>query len=364
MRILLLGDGGSSHIQKWVVSLASRGIEIGLFSLHHFNENLYSASKSVAILNNPSARNARSVFTKLRYLSNSGILKKKLREYGPDILHAHYATSYGMLGAKTDFKPYMISVWGSDVYDFPKTSALHKNLVKRVLAKADMICSTSHCMRQETLKYTHNTIDIVPFGVDTELFTPMESDLSKKEEITFGIIKSLEKKYGIDLLILAFNEVLKRYPQKKLKLKIVGDGSKREEYKKLCRELHIADKVEFTGKVPHEDVIKQHHSIDIFVCLSVLDSESFGVSLVEAMSCGKPVIASDVAGFKEVVASESNGTLVPKRSYNEAADAMYSYLHDPQKANEKGRNARKHVLEHYDWNRNVEKMISVYRKLV
>jgi glycosyltransferase involved in cell wall biosynthesis len=268
-----------------------------------------------------------------------------------------------MLGARTGFKPYMISVWGSDVYDFPKTSALHKNLVKHVLAKADMICSTSHCMRLETLKYTHNTIDIVPFGVDTNVFKPDNSDLSKKEEITFGIIKSLEKKYGIDLLILAFNEVLKKFPQKKIKLKIVGDGSKREEYKKLCRELRITDKVEFTGKIPHEDVIRQHHSIDIFVCLSVLDSESFGVSLVEAMSCGKPVIASDVAGFKEVVANENNGTLVPKYGYKEAAGAMCSYLQDFQKANEKGRNARKHVLEHYDWNSNVEKMLSVYRKL-
>ncbi len=362
MRILILGDGGSAHIQKWVISLAEKGIEIGLFSLHHFNDDVYKTVSKITILNNPSYKNARSVFSKLSYLTNTNLLKKQLELYKPDILHAHYATSYGLLGTKTNFQPYIISVWGSDVYDFPKKSSLHKNLVKRTLSKASIICSTSYCMKDETLKYTNTSIEIVPFGVDTEIFKPGGENSSDKKEITIGIIKSLEKKYGIDFLIKAFSEALKK-TDKNLKLLIVGDGSKKAVYVKLCNDLQIADKVVFTGRVTHNDVIKYHKQIDVFVCLSILDSESFGVSLVEAMACGKPVIASDVAGFKEVIGNSDNGIIVPKNSFKEAADAICFYLENPDEAARKANNARKHVLQQYDWNKNVEQMISVYQKL-
>jgi glycosyltransferase involved in cell wall biosynthesis len=364
MKILLLGDGGSAHMQKWVLSMARKNVEIGLFSLHHFKEEVYREFPIITILNNPAAKNARSLFTKLNYLTNVGLLKKQIALYKPDILHAHYATSYGSLGAKTDFKPYVVSVWGSDVYDFPKTSPLHRKLVKRVLAKADIICSTSHCMKLETLKYTHSPIEIVAFGVDVNVFKPEEAETADKNKITFGIIKSLEKKYGIEFLIKAFAEVVKKHADKNLELKIVGDGSKRDEYEKLSADLNISSKVEFVGKVPHDEVIKYHKQIDVFVSLSTLDSESFGVSLVEAMACGKPVVASDVAGFTEVVGNDDCGILVPKNSYKEAAEAMSFYIENPEKATAKGKNARQRVLQFYDWNNNVEQMLSVYQKLL
>ena len=364
MKVLLLANGGSSHIQKWIRSLSEKGLDIGLFSLNHFEESIYSGCKNLSILNNPSYKNSRSVFTKINYLTNNGLLKKQIQLYKPDILHAHYATSYGMLGAKSNFKPYVVSVWGSDVYDFPKKSPLHKNIVKRVLAKATVICSTSNCMKLETGKYTHSAMEIIPFGVDTSVFTPVDGFTLDKKEITVGIIKSLEKKYGIDFLIRAFKNVVGEHPKKILKLKIIGEGSKKEEYKKLCEELHIAEKVEFVGKVSHDEVIKYHQLIDIFVCLSTLDSESFGVSLVEAMACGKPVVASDVAGFKEVIDSDANGILVPKNSYKEAAEAINFYINNPDLALKKGANARLHVLQKYSWNSNVEQMLNVYKKLI
>ncbi len=357
----MLGDGGSSHIQKWVKGLTPHGIEIGLFSLHHFDEQIYSGVKGFSILNNPSSRNARSLFTKIAYLKSTGAIKKQLAAYKPDLLHAHYASSYGMLGGKTKFHPLIISVWGSDVYDFPKKSALHKNLFERVLSKADRICSTSHCMKEETQKYSDKTIDVVPFGIDTELFAPQGKGFAEKQEITIGIIKSLEKKYGIEYLVRAFHEVLKANPAKNLRLLVVGDGSGGAEYKKMCADLGITDKVTFTGKVSHTDIVKYHQEIDIFVSLSVLDSESFGVSLVEAMACGKPVVASNVAGFREVLGNDNCGILVPRNNHIEAAKAITNYINHPKMASETGARARKRVLEHYDWNRNLEQMVAIYK---
>jgi len=360
----MLGDGGSSHIQKWVAGLTLQKIEVGLFSLHHFDEKIYEDLPGFRILNNPPGRKAKSLFSKLAYLKNTGAIKKQLEIFKPHILHAHYATSYGLLATKIKFKPLVISAWGSDVYDFPKSSTLHKRLLKNVLAKADTICSTSHCMKEETAKYTSQKIAVVPFGVDTNVFAPGTNDLADKKEITIGIIKSLEKKYGIEYLIKAFHETIKINPGKELRLLIVGDGSKKSEYQKLCADLHMTDKVSFTGRVNHNEIANYHHQIDIFVSLSVLDSESFGVSLVEAMACGKPVVASNAAGFKEVLGSEKCGLLVPKNTYKEAALAISQYLQNPQLAKEAGLNARKRVLENYDWKKNLEQMIAIYRNLL
>jgi len=359
----MLGDGGSSHIQKWVTGLASYKIETGLFSLHHFDEHIYKDLPGFTILNNPSSRKARSLLAKIAYLKNTGAIKKQLALYKPNILHAHYASSYGLLGTKTKFHPFVLSVWGSDVYDFPKKSPLHKNLFEKILSKADVICSTSHCMKEETLKYVSQEIKVVPFGIDTALFAPRGNGFAGKKEITIGIIKSLEKKYGIEYLIKAFHEVLKNHPDKELRLLVVGDGSGTNEYKKLCTELAITDKVTFTGKVAHNDIINYHHRIDIFVSLSVLDSESFGVSLVEAMACGKPVVASSVAGFKEVLGDAHCGILVPRNNFKEAAKAIDQYLNDPKMAAETGARARKRVLDNYDWNKNLEQMVAIYKNL-
>ena len=67
-----------------------------------------------------------TLFHKVSYLCTMDVLKEKIDRFAPDILHAHYASSYGLLGALTDFHPYVISAWGSDVYDFPRKNILKK----------------------------------------------------------------------------------------------------------------------------------------------------------------------------------------------------------------------------------------------
>ena len=95
-----------------------------------------------------------------------------LKTFKPQLLHANYATSYGLLGAMTGFHPFVLSVWGSDVFTFPKKSFAHKMLFKYNLNKADKILSTSRFMSQEISKYTSKKIEITPFGVDLEKFYP------------------------------------------------------------------------------------------------------------------------------------------------------------------------------------------------
>ncbi|MBK9638746.1 MAG: glycosyltransferase [Bacteroidetes bacterium] len=312
MRILMLADISSAHAQKWVVSLATHGIEIGIFSLNNANSPWYEGLKGVTILKNGNSNvDSFSLFQKLGYLNQIKELKGIIKSFQPDVIHAHYATSYGLLGVLSGYRPLVISAWGTDVFSFPKKSFLHSKLLSYIFSNATKICSTSECMKQEIIKYTNQDVEVIPFGVDVKRFSPVESKEENKS-IVIGNIKALEPIYGDKILVDAFILITKKYPSLPLQLLLVGDGSQRQELEELAQRNGITKQVTFTGRIPHAEIEKVHQQIDIFVSLTLVD-ESFGVSLVESMACAKAIIASDTPGFKEVLGSEENGIIVKKK---------------------------------------------------
>jgi L-malate glycosyltransferase len=368
MKVLLLADIGSSHTEKWALGLASKGVEIGLFSFNYPKNKWFEGIDNITLLFHPDETlNGNKFIEKLGYFRYLPVLKRKIKTFNPTILHAHYASSYGLIGALSRFQPLIVSVWGSDVYDFPKHGRINKILLKYTLAKANSICSTSHCMKQETLLYTDKQISVIPFGIDVVKFARKEGTnvLVDNHKVVLGNIKSLEDKYGIDLLIKAFHLFLQRQPTINSELLIVGDGNKREEYIQLTKDLNVKDKVIFTGKVNHSEIPNYHRKIDIFICLSRLDSESFGVSLVEAMSSRSVVIASKVDGFSEVLDyTDKYGYLVEKNNPEAVSSLITEILLNKKVALAKTEAARERVLELYNWDENLKSMINIYNEQV
>ncbi len=367
MRILILSDINSAHTRKWVRGLCGAGIEISLFSLSAPQSDWYSALPHFTLGFAPVKKeNASRWQTKLGYTRRVGALRKTIREFSPDIVHAHYATSYGLLSVLAGFRPLVISVWGADVYDFPKQNFSFKRLLKYILSKPDLVCSTSNCMAAETRKYTNVPVVTVPFGLDTRAFAKeRHTSFDPQGTIVIGSIKALTPKYGTDYLIRAFALLCERFPDRDLRLLLVGTGSHDSEYWQLAKELGISGRTEFTGSVEHEVIAKWHAKIDIFVGLSVLDSESFGVSLVEAMASGAFVVASDVDGYREVLENGNElGLMVPRRSVEAAADAIGQIISNPEAAKERARRAFDSVHERYEWSVNLQSMIGHYQKLL
>jgi glycosyltransferase involved in cell wall biosynthesis len=130
--------------------------------------------------------------------------------------------------------------------------------------------------------------------------------------------------------------------------------------RRLCEELNVQEAVHFTGYVPPEETWKYHHLMSVFVALS--RREGFGVAVLEASACGRPVVASDIGGLREVVVPGVTGFLVPPDSPQEAAEAIGRLVKSPALRSELGRNGRKWVEEKYDWKKNVQEMVAVYRK--
>ena len=362
MRIFFLADGGSPHVIKWARSLADSGAEIFIFGLHYFDPNLYSDYPLIHTHSfqdkGPASKNV-GCWSKMNYLFALKAVRQKLREFKPDILHAHYASSYGLLGALSGFRPYFISVWGADVYDFPTKSFIHKLLIKYNLRKAKAIFSTSHVMALQAQKFTDKPISVIPFGVDISKFHQVET---QGAPLTLGTIKALEDKYGISYLLESFYLLKRDYSCTDIKLVIVGSGSKEEELKSLAHSLGIMEDTLFVGQVAVEEVPKYHQSLDITVFPSVLDSESFGVSVIEASSCGKPVVVTRKGGLVEVVDEDITGLIVPAHDSKALAGAMYRLINDKALRERMGSAGRKKVEDNYEWKHNFQLMMDEYSK--
>ena len=363
IKVLLLADANSPHTQKWARSLADNGVNVIIFSLGIYNNEFYKDYPGIAVhsLNFGSgfvSRTNRDI-SKLKYLMSLPRLNQIIRSCKPDIVHAHYATSYGLLGALSGFHPYILSVWGSDIYIFPRRSIFHKQLVTFNLSKADRILATSYALSKETYKYTNKIIDIIPFGIDLNYFKPAMSDgLFAQKDVVIGVVKSLKKIYGIEYLIKAFAILKSRHKSLPLKLLIVGGGSYEQHLKKMVESLNIANDTLFTGTVTYDDIPKYQNMLSVSVTVSL--SESFGVTVLEASACAKPVVVSNVGGLPEVVEDEVTGFIVEPENPKQTADAIEKIVLNKELQDRMGKAGRRRVRRLYNWDDNVKQMVKFY----
>jgi len=307
--------------------------------------------------------NAEPFSTKTSFIKAKAKIKAIINSFKPDMIHAHYASSYGLLGALSGFYPLIISAWGSDVFSFPAKSPLHNYILRYNFKRADVILSTSHALALETKKYTAKSIGVTPFGIDTNTFRPMEvKNIFSEGTIVIGTVKQLEVEYGISDLLRAFALVKKRNEGVSLKLLIVGSGSLLNELKILAKELKIENDTVFTGFIPPAEVPAYHNMIDISVFPSL--QESFGVSVLEASACEKPVIVSNVGGLPEVVEDGVTGIIVPPADPDKLADAIEKLVRDEELRKTMGKKGREGVERLYNWQNNVKQMIAVYEQAV
>jgi L-malate glycosyltransferase len=367
MKVLILSDAQCIHTKRWVSSLMERGVEVILYSIKSPDDDFFSKRGVKAYYFDlfTYKRDGSGLWGSFkRHSAAVSDLKNVLRRERPDILHAHYATSYCLIAALSHFHPLIVSVWGSDVYDFPRESFVNKLSVKFIFKKADLILSTSHVMARESAKYTDKKIVITPFGVDTDLFRKVEEVAPARGKFVVGTVKTLAPKYGIDYLIRAFDEVVRRKPCVDLSLVIVGKGPAEGDLKSLVCSLGLEERVVFKGFVDNSLLPSVYSSFSVSVFLSVWNSESFGVAAVEAMACESAVVVSDADGFKEVVEDGVSGIIVPKYDYMKAADAIEKFIDNPSLCVFMGKQGRKRVQSLYEWDNNVGTMIDVYNQIL
>lgn len=288
-------------------------------------------------------------------------LARELRSRKVDVLHTHgwLTLVYGAVACKLAGVPALVNgEHGTFHLDQPR----RKMAYRLISLFVDRFLTVSFSLRDqlvEALRISKGKIVTIPNGVDAEKFSPRGHDHIKKIKVMLGIPVTsqvigstgrLEPVKNYDMLLRAFARISPEFPL--LRCLMIGDGSCRQGLEQLAVELGITEKVHFIGKVANpQDILPL---IDVFVLTSF--SEGMSNTILESMSCAKPVVATDVGGNREMVRDGHNGILVESGNDSQLADALSLLLRDEKKRAFFGGNSRKIVEENYSLNR----MVSAY----
>ncbi|MBC7231553.1 MAG: glycosyltransferase [Actinobacteria bacterium] len=269
----------------------------------------------------------RTPYLSAKYMSKIGIsiFKNYSWENGmPDILHAHNAVFAGFIAVKIaeEYKLPFVITEHSSAHITNRIKPWEDKLIRQTYRKARrIICVSSFLCQELERRYPeiNNIIECVPNILDTD-FERIDIDDINRNHSHGGVriisIGNLVDGKNFEGLIRAFADSFKG---QNVYLRIGGDGPKRRSLEELTNVLGIRNQVEFLGYLNRNNVLREMLECDIFVLNSYY--ETFGVVIIEALACGKPVIATDCGGPRDII-NNVNGILVPPGSNNKMAEAM------------------------------------------
>jgi glycosyltransferase involved in cell wall biosynthesis len=255
-----------------------------------------------------------------------------------DIIHANFPSPY--LAAVSSFLSKLkntpsVLTWHNDLPPVTKAakilvglhdlaSPLYLNNFRKIIATTKIYAERSKILRRFADK-----VIVIPNGVDTSKFNPnvkgdrIREKYSLKDKtiaLFVGALTTWHRYKGLDYLLRAL--AIARKKNSSLALLVVGAGNLLPYYKKLAGELGIEDVVVFAGMVNDEELPEYYATCDFFVLPSIDSSEGFGIVLLEAMACGKPVVGSAVGGILEVIEDGKNGFLVSPKKEDDLAEKI------------------------------------------
>ena len=356
MKICYIGDVESIHIKRWVGWFADKAYDVYLITDrpgHIDNVEFYRVNEG------------RKPFS---FLKEAIAVKKLVKKIKPDILHGHYASSYGFFGAYSGFHPYIVSVGGSGVLVDPKESSFVKRCLKYTLKRADVITTDGKNTYDEMINNLGadiNKLNIIYHGVNIKMFCPEKRDEKFSEEL-FGAtcptvisVRLLNTKNDMETILRAAPLVLEK--NKDVKFIIGGKGPKEEELKNLAKELNIEKSVKFIGWIKHDELPRYLASSDIYVSTALWDG---GISIVtlDAMSCGIPIISTNVANASQWIKDNQNGFLIDTKDYNTLAEKIIFLLQFTESAKRFGYKNMEIIKSQQNEQKEMEKMDIIYRK--
>ncbi len=206
-------------------------------------------------------------------------------------------------------------------------------------------------------RYFRGDWTVIPNGIDVEDFHPNgRRPMERTGKPLLLFLGRLDPRNGLDTILQAMPAVLERHPG--AELVVVGDGPLRSLYERKAAPL--AGAVRFVGKVLEERTRYYAHS-DIYVCPT--ERASFGITLLEAMACGTPMLVSDIIGFRELVAGGAEAELVPPGDPAAWARSVSDLLDEPLRRARMGAAGREKSLL-FSWDRVAAQVFDLYERVL
>lgn len=281
-------------------------------------------------------------------------LWEALRQEKPDVIHTHIPTAFfsdlaASLAAALDV-PLVLTYHNDMVGDGLKgllAGIYNRYRLPAVLERCDRVVVTNPLYPRESpwLDPDDPKLVCIPWGVEAERFLPPSQEPPAPPPLVIGFLSLLDVHHrykGLDVLL----EALALLPD--ARLRVGGKGEDLEDYRRQARDFGVAERVEFLGFVPDAELNAFYGSCHVFVLPSTDGRrEGFGLVLLEAMACGRPVVTTPIVGVAADVEPRGVGLVVPTHEPAELATAIQNLQGLPAM----GRRARELVEERYTWER-------------
>lgn len=320
MRILYFADAGSVHTLRWSGFFARAGHDVHVASWQppaHEEAGItfhdLRGSAGAAVLGRVPKLRAIEWLPRMRRAARHVSL-----QVAPELVHGHYVRGYGHLALLSGRQPLVITAWGLDLYGYRSQGPMSRFLTRRTLARADLTTCDSVDLANvaATLGAPRSRVRVIQFGVDTDLFRPGRSTTHLRRDLNLGpddpvvlTPRSIGPAYCTDSVVRAFSQVRASFAAAKLVLMdYPSEQSDTGSIRQLIEDLGIQESVRFSGQIPYPELPEFYCLADAVVSLKATPDSS-PVSVLEAMACGRPVVASDHPGVREWIDSGVNGFL-------------------------------------------------------
>lgn len=300
-----------------------------------------------------------------------------IRKENISIVNTHWLLPQGLIGSivrkLTNIK-HVATIHSSEVTLLKKNS-LTKKIAIFIVKNSDSLISVSKHRLNELIEILPNKvtqsllkkINYIPMGVkvrDTTTVTPH----ILKDFINIIFVGRLVEVKGCEYLIQGFSYAIKNCTyKKKLKLNIIGYGDQEEQLKQLTSNLKMNEYVIFHGKVKNNEVYRYYNSSDILILPSIVDKngyqEGFPVVLLEAIAAGLPIIATNIAGVKEVINNGENGIIIDEKNPEQIGKAILKLTDDYDLRKKLADNCLKE-RNRYTWEKISEEYNDIFEKII
>ncbi len=293
-------------------------------------------------------------------------LTRALRRFRPDAVHTHlyYSNVFGRLAARAAGNPPVVTTLHNPDYTFEARDTQlfrFRKWLDRVTGRHNAaLIAVSRAVAEDFQRHMGwRSIEVIPNGVDVDLFSPGPGTLTGDwpgPGLRLLSVGRLHPQKGHAVLLDALAQLRAQGPE--ASLLIVGEGSIQGQLKERIRRLGLSAVVRLGGR--REDIRDLLRSADLFVFPSLY--EAVGIALLEAMACGRPVVASDTGGIPEIVEHGTSGMLVPPGDSARLADSLGMLLKDPGRRQRLGDTARARALQ-FDVRRTAQATEALYERL-
>lgn len=302
------------------------------------------------------------------YYNALKFLKKIIVDVKPDILHGGYTSISGFISALSDFHPFLLMPWGSDILINKKISFAKRLLISYSVKSSDLITCDAETVRKKLVNdfsYKNENIITIPWGIDLTIFNPYNNKIPNellewKDNFVIICTRQHRRVYGIEYLIEAIPLILKENDN--IKFLFIGDGPLTPSYIKMVKRLRCEKYVKFIGKKPNEKLPQYLNNSDIYISPSLSDGSS--LCLMESLACGLPSVVTNIKSNLEWVQNNYNGFTCRTKSPREIADNILKLENNEKRLLIMKSNAIKIAKRKADWDKNFLKLEIIYQNLL